>query len=74
MKIWMAMPKDWATQKSNPNCYISRGAVCPKRTKEMVEDNVYWFEADVLREMNVPYESRNDILLRQEAMQWHRGM
>ena len=70
MKIWMAMPKDWATQRSNPHAYISRGAMCPLRTQEMVQDNVYWFEADVLREMDVATENRDDVWRRQSAWEW----
>lgn len=33
---------------------VSVAAMCPARTREMVEDNLFWYEADVLRRMDVP--------------------
>ncbi len=56
MKIWIALSKGWRTEKS-PYGQISTGAICPPRTKEMVEDNIFWYEADILREMNVPVQN-----------------
>ncbi len=57
MKIWIALSKDWRTQRS-PHGQISTGAICPPRTEEMVEDYLFWFEADILREMDVPIQTR----------------
>ena len=53
MKIWVAMPEDWATRKCPSINRDSSGAICPNRTKEMVEDNLFWYEVEVLRKMNV---------------------
>ncbi len=60
MKVWLAIPADYASARAyDRGVTLCTSALCPPRTPEMDEDNVYWFEADVLRRMEVPVLERD---------------
>jgi hypothetical protein len=50
MKLWMAAAPN-AFNSHEAFVQISGGAICPLRTVEMVQDNMDWYEVEVLRKM-----------------------
>ena len=58
MKVWIALPIGFEN-RPQPYGFISNGATCPPTTLEMVQDNMHWYEAEILRRMpTIPADER----------------
>lgn len=57
MKMWIALPNNFMSDGKCSNgyfCYgISTGSICPPLTREMIQDCLVWFDAEVTRRMDV---------------------